>query len=119
MRSDATGSSPYDSPMSWPNPRLVVVVLLVLVLVEVLLPCDRRGGILLVGADRSVAFECTPRQEAEDLQAIAEEEYRYHGAMVRLGVCALQRVSSVPFVSAANCASLSAGTCHDGSDLPR
>ena len=84
MRSDATGSSPYDSPMSWPNPRLVVVVLLVLVLVEVLLPCDRRGGILLVGADRSVAFECTPRQEAEDLQAIAEEEYRYHGAMVRL-----------------------------------
>ena len=77
--------------MSWPNPRLVVVVLLVLVLVEVLLPCDRRGGILLVGADRSVAFECTPRQEAEDLQAIAEEEYRYHGAMVRLGVCALQQ----------------------------
>jgi hypothetical protein len=41
-------------------------------------------------AKPSVVFECTPRQEAEDLEAIAKESYRYHQNMVRLGICALR-----------------------------
>lgn len=44
-----------------------------------------------VEAAATTAFECTVRQEEEDLAAIEAEEYRYHGAMVRLGVCALQQ----------------------------
>ena len=39
---------------------------------------------------KAVAFECTARQEAEDLAAVAAEDYRYSGAIVRLGVCALK-----------------------------
>jgi len=36
------------------------------------------------------AFECTARQEAEDLAAIEAKEHRYHQSMVRLGICALK-----------------------------
>ena len=37
------------------------------------------------------AFECTTRQEAEDLAIVEAKEYRFHQAMVRLGICALQQ----------------------------
>ena len=35
------------------------------------------------GSRQERGLECTPRQEAEDLQAIEDEEYRYHSATVR------------------------------------
>ena len=41
-------------------------------------------------AKPSTLFECTLRQEAEDLAAIKNEDYRYSQAMVRLGLCALR-----------------------------
>lgn len=47
-----------------------------------------------VAPKRSVAFECTARQEAEDLAAISTKEYRYSQAMVRLAICALYDGSS-------------------------
>lgn len=44
----------------------------------------------IASAKRKVAFECTERQETEDLAAIEAKEHRYHQSMVRLGLCALQ-----------------------------
>jgi TPR repeat protein len=43
-----------------------------------------------VQAKIPVAFECTKRQAEEDHAMIASNEYRFHQAMVRLGVCALR-----------------------------
>ena len=45
----------------------------------------------LLSSKPDVAFECTARQEEEDRASVAAKEYRYHGAMVRLGLCALQQ----------------------------
>jgi hypothetical protein len=42
----------------------------------------RGGGPILAAAKQPAAFECTERQEAEDLASIAAKEYRYHQAMV-------------------------------------
>ena len=47
-------------------------------------PYSRRGigGSTFAEAKQPAAFECTERQEAEDLAVIAGKEHRYHQAMV-------------------------------------
>mmetsp|Transcript_15981 Transcript_15981/g.31900 ORF Transcript_15981/g.31900 Transcript_15981/m.31900 type:complete len:312 (-) Transcript_15981:208-1143(-) len=52
--------------------------------------CALRDKMNMATAKITSAFECTARQEAEDLSAIEAKEHRYHQSMVRLGICALK-----------------------------